>query len=148
MLTMLPDRWHGSREEYMGKRPGTAVAYLSGPMSTLHVTQAVFDRRRFLANVDGNLEVLQEVARLFLEDCPRRLAALDDARTRRDRVALEHAAHTLKGSAGYLSAPGVFRAADKLETIARCGDLADADAACATLQLETRELAEVLSTLC
>jgi two-component system sensor histidine kinase/response regulator len=116
-------------------------------MSTTHAAHGVFDRGRFLANVDGNLKLMHEVAQLFLEDCPRRLAALDDAMTRRDRVALEHAAHILKGSAGYISAPGVFTAADEVETIARCGDLADVDDACAKLQREARHLAQVLSDL-
>jgi two-component system sensor histidine kinase/response regulator len=116
-------------------------------MSTMHGADEVFDQGRFLANVDGNLELMREVAQLFLEDCPRRLAALQDAMLRRDRRALEHTAHTLKGSAGYLSAPGVFTAADEVETIARCGDLADANHACAKLQQETRQLAQVLASL-
>ena len=116
-------------------------------MSTLHTADGVFDRGRFLANVDGNLELMHEVVQLFLADCPRRLAALHDAMARRDRRALEHAAHTLKGSAGYISAPGVFTAADEVEAIARCGDLADADDACAKLQQETRHLAQVLARL-
>ena len=116
-------------------------------MNTMHSPDGVFDKGRFLANVDGNLELMHEVAQLFLEDCPRRLAALHEAMARRDRAALEHAAHKLKGSAGYISAPGVFTAADEVEAIARCGDLADADDACARLQQETRQLAQVLASL-
>ena len=113
----------------------------------MHTADEIFDRGRFLANVDGNLELMHEVAQLFLEDCPRRLAALHDAMARRDRAALEQAAHTLKGSAGYISASGVYTAADAVEAIARCGDLADADDACAKLQRETRQLAQLLASL-
>ncbi len=116
-------------------------------MNTMHTADEVLDRGRFLANVDGNLELMREVAELFLADCPRRLAALRDAMARRDPVALEHAAHTLKGSAGYISAPGVFTAADAVETIARCGDLTDAHDAYLKLQQETRQLVEVLAGL-
>jgi len=111
------------------------------------LSTAVFDHGAFLANVDGDLDLMREIAQLFLEDCPRRLAALHDAMMRRDRAALEHAAHTLKGSAGYISAPRVFTAAHAVETLARCGDLADANDACARLHQETRQLAQALAGL-
>jgi len=116
-------------------------------MDTSIAAATVFDHHRFLANVDGNLDLMREIAQLFLEDCPRRLAALHDAMARRDRAALEQAAHTLKGSAGYISAPGVFLAADAVETIARCGDLSAVDDACTRLQLETRQLVQALAGL-
>ena len=128
-------------------RFGIVFAYSGAPMNTRRSPDWVFDRGRFLANVDGNLDLMHEVTKLFLEDCPRRLAALRDAMARRDRTALEQAAHKLKGSAGYISAPGVFTAADEVEAIARCGDLADADDACARLQQETRELVQMLASL-
>ncbi len=116
-------------------------------MNTMHTADEVFDRGKFLENVDGNLELMQEVVDLFLADCPRRLAALHDAIARGDRTALEHAAHMLKGSAGYISAHAVFTAAHEVETIARYGDLADAYHACAKLQRETRHLEQVLAGL-
>jgi HPt (histidine-containing phosphotransfer) domain-containing protein len=116
-------------------------------MSTMHTAVEVFDRGKFLANVDGNLELMQEVVNLFLADCPRRLAALHNAVAQGDRTALEHAAHMLKGSAGYIGASAVFTAALEVETIARCGDLADAHHACAKLQRETRHLEQVLASL-
>lgn len=106
-----------------------------------------FDRRKFLASVDGNLEPLREVAQLFLEDYPRRLAAIRDALARRDCAALENAAHMLKGSAGYICADSVFDAAVEVETIARSGDLARAGRACTKLQQETGRLARALATV-
>ncbi len=116
-------------------------------MGTMKTEDPVFDRGRFLANVDGNLELMHEIAQLFLEECPRRLNALRDAVARRDRAALEQAAHTLKGSAGYISASGVFTAADTVETLARFGDFEEAHRACARLQQETHQLAQVLASL-
>jgi HPt (histidine-containing phosphotransfer) domain-containing protein len=116
-------------------------------MSTIPTADEVFDRGKFLANVDGNVQLMQEVVGLFLADCPRRMAAVHDAVARGDRTALEHAAHMLKGSAGYISAPAVFSAALELETIARHGDLADAHRACAKLQQVTRYLEQVLARL-
>lgn len=109
--------------------------------------EGVFDRARFLASAGGDPELLHELAQLFLDDCPQRLSALRDALARRDRSALETAAHTLKGSAGYIGASDVFAAAAEVEAIARSGDLADADAACAKLQQATVHLVQVLSAI-
>lgn len=109
--------------------------------------EVVFDRARFLANVDGNVELLREFAQLFLDDCPRQLSALHDALARGDSRGVESAAHILKGSAGYIGAAGVFAAADELETIARCGDLAHADRACAKLHDAAVHLLRVLVDL-
>jgi two-component system sensor histidine kinase/response regulator len=105
----------------------------------------VFNRARFLASVDGNLEALHEIAQLFLEDCCRRLSALDDALARRDRAALESAAHMLKGSAGYIGAERMFAAAEAVEAMARRDDLAQAHGACARLARATMDLADVLA---
>ena len=110
--------------------------------------ETVFDRARFLSNVDGDVELLREFAQLFLEDGPQRLRALHDALDRRDRHGLETAAHTLKGSAGYIGASLVFAAADELETIARSGDLADAASACAKLYDATAQLLQILAAMC
>lgn len=105
----------------------------------------VFDRGRFLASVDGNTRVLREIAQLFLEDCPRRLAALRGALAGRDLTALESAAHVLKGSAAYIGASTMFAAANRVEVVARRGDLPRARAACAKLQKETVRLVRALS---
>jgi two-component system sensor histidine kinase/response regulator len=105
----------------------------------------VFNRARFLASVDGNLETLREIAQLFLEDCYRRLAALEHALVRRDHTGLESAAHMLKGSAGYIGAERMFAAADAVEAMARRGDLAQMHGACARLARATLDLADVLA---
>ena len=109
--------------------------------------EGVFDQATFLASAGGDLDLLHELAQLFLDDCPQRLSALRDALARRDRSALESAAHTLKGSAGYIGAAEVFAAAAEVEAIARCGDLADADFACDKLQQATVHLVHVLAAI-
>jgi len=105
----------------------------------------VFDRGRFLASVDGDLTVLREIAQLFLEDCYRRLAALDDALARGDRAALESVAHMLKGSAGYIGAERMLAAAEAVEAMARRGELAQAHGACARLTQATVDFAAALA---
>jgi HPt (histidine-containing phosphotransfer) domain-containing protein len=107
----------------------------------------VFDKARFLASLDGNVNVLREIAQLFIEDCPRRLAALREALARRDAAALESAAHLLKGSAGYIGASRMFAAADEVEILARRGEVASVDTGCARLERETLRLVRVLAAV-
>ena len=60
---------------------------------------------------------MRDVVRLFLEDCPVRLAAIRAAITAGDMEALRTAAHALRGAAGTLSASGLVEAASVLERI-------------------------------
>ena len=96
---------------------------------------------------DGNRRLLREIVRLFLADCPQRLAEIKDAIRRGDAVALGRAAHTLKGSVGNFAAKNAFAAAQRLETMGRDGDLDTASDACVTLESElallTGELREL-----
>lgn len=89
----------------------------------------VFDREVFERQVGGDRELALEILRMFLEDCPDRTAAIKTAVDRGDANALCTAAHTLKGSAGYLAAAHVVDAAALLERLGRESRLADAPAA-------------------
>lgn len=106
----------------------------------------VFDKARFLASLDGNVEAFREIAGLFVGDCPRRLTALHNALASCDWAALESAAHMLKGSAGYIGAANVFAAAEEVETLTRCGNISRIHQACAKLHRETAHLLKVLAT--
>jgi HPt (histidine-containing phosphotransfer) domain-containing protein len=64
----------------------------------------VFDYADFLARIDGDVDLLKEVIAIFLEDTPRLLSDLYTAIERDDLVAVERAAHTLKGAAANISA--------------------------------------------
>jgi len=88
----------------------------------------VFDREVFERHVGGDRALAQEILRMFLEDCPGRMAAIKAAVEQGDANALCTAAHTLKGSAGYLAAAYVVDAAALLERLGREGRLADAPA--------------------
>ncbi len=69
---------------------------------------------RELGDEDGT-EIVREVATLFLEDAPRRLAALRGALGRGDAVAAAREAHTLQGSAASLGAAPLARLCAVLE---------------------------------
>jgi signal transduction histidine kinase/CheY-like chemotaxis protein len=106
-----------------------------------------FDMLDALRNVDGDVTLLRELARVFLRDCPRLLAAVREEAAARDPERLARAAHALKGSVGNFGAEAAFRAAGDLEGMARDGDLGDADGAVTTLEGEVGRLVEALSAL-
>ena len=106
----------------------------------------VFDKVAFLRAVDGDLAVLRRLAELFVEESSWRLAAVREALERHESKALEEAAHLIKGSAGYFCARRTYAAAHAVETLARAGNFAQADEACARLEQEVLCLAHALTT--
>ena len=83
---------------------------------------AAFDRAAALERVDGDVELLKELAGLFLDDCPARMAEIRQAIVQRDAAKLQRAAHTLKGSVGHFGARETFEAAQRLERDGRDQD--------------------------
>jgi len=77
---------------------------------------------------------LRELSRIFLEDCPTRLSAIQAGVDRRDASALLEAAHALRGSVANFGATRAVEAALKLELMGKAGDLTGAPAAFADLQ--------------
>ena len=89
-------------------------------------------------------ELVSDVIRLFLEDYGVRLDAIASAIEARDSERLRAAAHTLKGGASNLSAPGVVEAARVLEAMGGSGDLTLAAERFDELVSETEHLASAL----
>jgi HPt (histidine-containing phosphotransfer) domain-containing protein len=89
----------------------------------------VLDRALALSRVDGDEDLLREIAALFLDDYPNLEAKIREAVVSQDAQALERASHTLKGSVANFAADAVFRAALDLEMIGRSQDLSGVDAA-------------------
>jgi PAS domain S-box-containing protein len=109
--------------------------------------QPGLDRAAVLARLDGDEELLAELAGLFIQDSPKRLSAIQQAIEQDDAQGLERAAHALKGSVGNFVIPTAVKAAQTLETMGREGDLAAADTAYAVLQEEIAGLVQVLQRL-
>lgn len=108
------------------------------------LVDAVIDRAAVLERFEGDIELVREVAELFVADCPHRLDAMREALTAGDAEALQRAAHSLRGSVSNFSAADAVEAAGRLETIGREGDLTNAPAACAALEREIARLVPVL----
>jgi len=113
-------------------------------VSTARADPATFDEDGLRHRVSGDAALMAEVIRLFLEDLPARLAAIEDAVTGRNAAALRAAAHVLRGSAGNLSAGALSEAARVLERVGADSRLDEADTAWRQLSIEAGALAAAL----
>jgi histidine phosphotransfer protein HptB len=66
-------------------------------------------------NPGDNDEFLREIAGIFLEDTPLRMAELDRSLAASDIATFTRAAHSIKGSSANLGAVGLRAVAEKLE---------------------------------
>ena len=97
--------------------------------------------------MDGDANLLAEMAAVLLGDFPNQLSAIRTALADRDSKALERAAHKLKGSVGIFGAKQAYEASLDLETMARRCDFAGADEAFGALEEALNRLRPVLETL-
>lgn len=103
--------------------------------------EASLDRPLALSRVGGDLELLREIAVLFLDDCPRALLEIHHAVAGEDAAKLENAAHSLKGSVANFGASTAVAAAFRLEQMGRAQQLVEAPEA-------LRALEQALSVVC
>jgi CheY-like chemotaxis protein len=110
---------------------------LDDPSNTTRLHAAV------LKQVDGDERLLQELAAVYLEECPKWMAELSDAFTRQNAAAIRRVAHSLKGSVGiFCSADNgeAFAAAQRMESIGSEANFAAAAAAYASLDAAVTRL--------
>jgi HPt (histidine-containing phosphotransfer) domain-containing protein len=107
----------------------------------------VLDEEALVATAGGSRELAVELAEIFLSELDSRIdefvAALADGSATR----LQFAAHTLRGSAGSLSAYQVTASAATIEDMARRGDVSGARAIFERLRGELELLAGRLGAL-
>ena len=100
-----------------------------------------------LARVEGDAELLGELAAIFLQNYP---AMVDQVRASigdGDGESLRRSAHLLKGSIGNFMAKNAYDAASTLEQIGEKGNLSDAGAAFESLTGALAALEEALDGL-
>lgn len=100
----------------------------------------VFDWQIALERIDGDQDLLCEIAELLIEACPGWLADLEQHLVERDQSSLRRVAHTLKGSADNLGAARTVAAAASLEAAAAQGDFDEARSLLPTCRDEVRQL--------
>jgi CheY-like chemotaxis protein len=104
----------------------------------------VFDVGTVLDSLDGDSELLREVAGIFLAQAPKHMEKIRAAISDQDAKVLARAAHALKGSAANLLAQGVVTAASQLEEFGRAGSVAGCKEILVSLEVELRKLEAAL----
>ena len=87
-------------------------------------------------NPGDNDEFLREIAGIFFEDTPLRIAELDQSLADGDATRFTRAAHSIKGSSSNLGAMALRAAAEKLEHRARSAGLGEVSALLAEVKVE------------
>jgi len=105
-----------------------------GTSSSEGQPEAGFDMESALAGVDGDRDLLRQMAQWFLDRCPKLLAEVRDSILRGDGAAVERAAHKLKVQVGSFGAQSAYQTVVKLEELARAGDLFGMKEACSELE--------------
>lgn len=109
--------------------------------------QSILNEAELLERVGGDMDFLQEIATMFVDECPRMVDEIRNACARGDAGGLQHAAHTLKGCVANFGAGPAREAAYRLEKIGSSGDLSPAPSACADLESELARFMDALSAL-
>ncbi len=133
----------------MSSRAGAAEAPEArvDPSSADTVFTTVMDHEKALAQVEGDAELLGEMASLFLAYVPNQLDAMHTAVERSDTKSLAQLAHAIKGSVANFSAGPAMTAALRLETAARAGDFSLAKDISEELEREVGRLRPELERL-
>ncbi len=122
---------------------------LDAPAAALDRGEAMpeFDARAALERVDGDKELLLEIAGLFLEDVPKMMPALRKAAADLDTVAIDHLTHKIKGSVGTVGGIAAHETALRLERQVKSGNTREIAASVDRLIHEIERLAAVLEKL-
>jgi HPt (histidine-containing phosphotransfer) domain-containing protein len=111
------------------------------------VPESSLDRQLALSRVGGDLDLLREIAGLFLDECPRALLEIHQAVAGADASKLENAAHSLKGSVANFGASAAVAAAFRLEQMGRAQQLVEAPEALRALELALTTVCAELAAL-
>lgn len=87
------------------------------------VGRPVMDLQIALCRVGGDVDLLKEIAEIFLDDYPKTLSVLETAVAGGDLETLERSAHGLKGAVANFGAQDAFEAAQKLESLGHAKQL-------------------------
>jgi two-component system sensor histidine kinase/response regulator len=104
----------------------------------------IIDKDLLLNRVNGDKELLKEVVEIFLKEYPSMLFDIEKAIQDNDTHVLQNSLVTIKSLVSNFSAKSAFNTAVKLEIMAACGDLINAEKAYHTLKSEIEQIKEAL----
>ena len=104
----------------------------------------IFDQDAALHSTGGSMEVLRDIAELFLQEYPVWLEQLQQSIATSNADVLRRTAHSVKGSSSYFGTEAIQHLAQKLETMGREQSMADAEEVFAELKRLLELLAPAL----
>lgn len=107
---------------------------MSDPQLPAPIDPASIENLRMIGG--GDPAFVAEIVQMFREDTPPHLDELDAFVAANDAVGLAKVAHGLKGSASNFGAKHYRTLTERIETLAKAGELAPAPAAIADLRAE------------
>jgi PAS domain S-box-containing protein len=146
-LLAAMDRATTMRADISEAKPSSA-SETAMPSSSSAPARSRLDLAAALERVEGDRELLEEIARLFAEECPGLIDQIRRARQTDDFPLLQRTAHTLKGAASNVAATKVAEAALALESQARTGQPGGTDALIAALASEIDLVLPEIDALC
>jgi len=107
----------------------------------------IFDTTALWNRVDGDVNLLRELAAVFAAEAPAILAQIELGIHSGNPETVEKASHKLKGSALQLAASAAAGAARQLEEMGKSKSLSGAEASLVTLRNELRLLQDALNSM-
>jgi len=117
-----------------------------GRFTDLPAKREALDKHVIVDRVGGDMELLREIADLFLQDYPSLVVKIKGALHQGNPELLEKAAHTLKGSVSNFGAESAVQAALNLENMGRSGNITEAPQMVVNLEKELERLRTDLAT--
>jgi len=112
----------------------------SGRSKSTQAEKVVLDRTTLLDRVDGDMQLLGEITKLFLQECEPLMASAREAMKTGNAGRFAYDVHTLRGMFRNLSATAAQEAAGKLEELDLVKNLEKVQAAYALLEQEAQAL--------
>jgi HPt (histidine-containing phosphotransfer) domain-containing protein len=109
-----------------------------------HAQEKPFDFEKALNNMDGDQELFQNLVSVFVEESSYRMKEIREGIQRADAIAVEKAAHAIKGTVGNFAAQRTLELAYRLEVLGRQCRHSEMPKALAELEQEMDLLREAL----
>jgi signal transduction histidine kinase/HPt (histidine-containing phosphotransfer) domain-containing protein len=105
---------------------------------------ATFDQAALLQRLSGDATLMDEIIKVFLDECPTQLTAIKTAVAQRNPAAVHATAHALAGAAANMAAVRLAEAARVLERLGDESRMDAADAAWRGVSIEATRVIDVL----
>jgi len=127
--------------------PEKPALEIQGTDHAANASNPKIDKEAILTRVEGDEDLLVEIVKLFIDDCPRLMAQIHDAIKLKNGDLLERCTHRLRGSLDLFSSDSASRAAFELEKSGHEQNFGNIDRTVAILQKEIDRLLPALVAL-